>query len=1490
MDSTIRQGLYLPQLERDSCGVGMIAQIKGAASRYVVDSALTMLENMEHRGACGCDENTGDGAGILVQIPHEYLESQLRERAIELPRLGKYGVGQVFLPQDPILSAYCDHKIEEWSSLLDFELIAKREVSVNDDDLGPSAIATQPKIVQYFFKTTGFNYKDMEHRLYILRNSILKDIYFSREELRDDFYICSLSSRTIVYKGMLKAVQLRHYFDDLQDPKFQSAVAIVHSRFSTNTTPKWKLAQPFRCIAHNGEINTIQSNLNWWNARERFLKKTGSDNLDLAKVFPVCDPFISDSGNFDNVVDFLLRASRSIPHSIMMMIPEAWQNQRDIDEHKRAFYQYHDAIMEPWDGPASICFTDGVVLGATLDRNGLRPSRYLVTKDDHLVVSSEAGSLNIDEAKIMQKGRLEPGKILVADLEEGRIISDKEVKDTICRRRPYQTWLQEHSVHISELDHSTALLETDLTSYEMKRAVGMTREDYELIMQTMMTDGKEPIHSMGADVPLAVLSSFPQHVSHYFKQQFAQVTNPPIDPIREAYYMSLKTSIGVGSRFLNVGTEEAKTVRLDSPILASSDFAALSGEAPLPILTQAELSLSYSPEMSLEAALTSICAKASEYHQNGINTLILSQRRLPETHLMMPSLLAVGALHQSMIQSGYRKELSLIVDACDVWEGHHMACLLSFGADLIYPRLAMQCADETDNPEAAAQYLRAAELSLLKIMSKLGISTVNSYRGAQSFEIVGLAPEVIEKCFTGAISRIQGLGFEELDRENRQKQLASDTDAYADDILRLEDRGLFRWTRKGEYHLFNPKTIHLLQHSTKMNDYEIYKKFAEQIDLLEYSHGSLRSFLDIRPTGSPIDIEEVESAEAIMKRFATGAMSFGSLSEEAHKMLALAMNRIGGKSNSGEGGEDPARYIRDDQGRSTRSAIKQVASGRFGVDIEYLNQADEIQIKIAQGAKPGEGGQLPGHKVDEHIARVRRSTPGVGLISPPPHHDIYSIEDLAQLIFDLKNANRRARISVKLVSKSGIGVIASGVVKAHADHILVSGSDGGTGASPLGSIRHAGLPWEIGLSETHQTLMRSGLRDRTVLQADGQLRTGRDLAIATMLGAEEWGIATAALVVEGCILMRKCHLNTCPVGIATQDPALRKNFSGKVDHLVNYFRFLAEHLREIMAACGVKKVDDLLGRTDLLTTRGLHRHWKTEKLDLAPLLYREEARTTTYCSRLQDHGIDQVLDKKLLYFTEPARKGSHTYRGEFPIINTDRAIGTMLSSEIVRNHGLKGLAPELLQLHFTGSAGQSFGAFAVQGLRLSISGEANDYFGKGLSGACLAVRPSVHLHESASEHTIIGNVALYGATAGEAYIAGLAGDRFAVRNSGALAVVEGVGDNACEYMTGGRVLILGRHGRNLAAGMSGGILYLHEDLCDPALINQKMVLIEDLQEPDRQEIDRMLKRHIELTASTLAQRLLDRWEKTGSGFVRIIPKEYKRLTEQSPAISHLKVA
>lgn len=954
--------------------------------------------------------------------------------------------------------------------------------------------------------------------------------------------------------------------------------------------------------------------------------------------------------------------------------------------------------------------------------------------------------------------------------------------------------------------------------------------------------------------------------------------------------MSLKTSIGVGSRFLNVGTEEAKTIRLDSPILSSEDFAALTSQMQLPHLKQAEISLSYAQDQSLLSRLEDICAKASEYQQRGIKTIVLSQRSLPKSYHILPSLLAVGALHQSMIQSGYRKELNLIVDACDIWEGHHIACLLAFGADLIYPRLPLRCADASENPLAAQQYLKAAELSLLKIMSKLGISTVNSYRGAQSFEIVGLAQEVVDKCFTGAISRIQGLGFEELDRENREKQVRQDKVSPKDEVLRLEDRGLFRWTRKGEYHLFNPQTIHLLQHSTKVNDYHIYQKFAEQIDRLEYSHGSLRSFLHIVPTQSPVAIEEVESVNSILKRFATGAMSFGSLSQEAHQLLALAMNRIGGKSNSGEGGEDPTRYSLNEDGQSTRSAIKQVASGRFGVDIEYLNQADEIQIKIAQGAKPGEGGQLPGHKVDEHIARVRRSTPGVGLISPPPHHDIYSIEDLAQLIFDLKNANRRARISVKLVSKSGIGVIASGVVKAHADHILISGSDGGTGASPLGSIRHAGLPWEIGLAETHQTLMRNGLRDRTVLQADGQLRTGRDLAIATMLGAEEWGIATAALVVEGCILMRKCHLNTCPVGIATQDPGLRKNFSGKVEHLVNYFRFLAQHLREIMAACGVKKVSDLVGRADLLQTRGLDRHWKTEKLDLTPLLFHAKSQTTAYCSRLQDHGIDQVLDKKLLYFTEPARKGSHPYRGEFPIINTDRAIGTMLSSEIVRNHGLQGLEPEQLQLDFIGSAGQSFGAFAVQGLRLSICGEANDYFGKGLSGACLAVRSPVHLHESASEQTIIGNVALYGATNGEAYIAGLAGDRFAVRNSGARAVVEGVGDNACEYMTGGRVLILGKHGRNLAAGMSGGILYLHERHCQRALINQEMILIEDLQASDVQQLDEMLKRHIELTGSALAEQMLHQWEKGRSGFVRVIPKEYKRLTENPVSISHLKVA
>jgi glutamate synthase (NADPH/NADH) large chain len=1479
-----QRGLHTPQLEKDSCGVGMIANLNGGTSYYVIDSALTILENMEHRGACGCEENTGDGAGILMQVPHGFMKAKALESGVKLPKRGKYGIGMFFFPEDEELKKYCYDVINKYCKNNDFKIIFERSVPRDNSMIGNMAKNSEPDMVQLFFKSSGFNNKDIERRFYFLRNQILKEIYFSDKGLTDDFYIASLSSKTIVYKGMLMATQLRSYFLDLQDDDIHSAIAIVHSRFSTNTIPKWKLAQPFRCIAHNGEINTIQGNLNWWNAREKNMELVSKDRPDLTSTFPVCDPFQSDSGNFDNVVDFLLKASRSIPHTIMMMIPEAWQNNENIEDYKKAFYEYHDGVLEAWDGPASICFTDGTVLGATLDRNGLRPSRYLLTDDNFLILGSEAGCLDIDPSKIIKKGRLQPGKMLVADLDENRIISDEELKDRICKRKPYREWLDKMSMKVEDLPVKPMVKKSELPLHTRQIAYGMSLEDEQLILDAMMQTTKEPIGSMGSDIPLAVLSKISQHISNYFKQQFAQVTNPPIDSLRENFYMSLSTVISNSSRIIGINEEEARVIRTEHPILDHTKYSNILGNE-LDEFEAREISTTYDKETSLEAAIDSICNLALDSIEDDVRIICLSDLGIDKNKINVPSLLITGALHHLLISKGLRKEVTIIVRAGDVWETHHMATLLSFGGDYIYPYLALETTRKlakskgVQPSEGEEKYIKAVKKGLLKIMSKLGVSTLGSYKGAQTFEALGISTEVINKCFKGTISRIEGLTFDQLSRENRAKHDLAFVNEY--DIL--PDIGNYQWKRKGEYHLFNPQTIHLLQHSTKTNDYPTYKKFAEAIDKLEHNSSTLRSYFKIKNELSSIPISEVESEISIMKRFATGAMSLGSISHEAHSTLAKAMNRIGGKSNSGEGGEDEKRFAKNEDGSWERSAIKQVASGRFGVTINYLTNAIELQIKMAQGAKPGEGGQLPGHKVNDYIGKIRHSTPGVGLISPPPHHDIYSIEDLAQLIFDLKNANRKARISVKLVSKAGVGVIASGVTKAHADHILISGYDGGTGASPLSSVRHAGLPWELGLSETHQTLVKNGLRDRVVLQTDGQIRTGRDMAIATMLGAEEWGIATAALVVEGCILMRKCHLNTCPVGIATQDINLRKKFDGRVEHIVNYFQFLAKHLREIMASVGVRSVNELVGRTDLLEIENDNRHWKTTNVDFTPLLFQEvnKLNETLYQSKIQDHGLDEVLDHKLIKYSALAMKQRKTYDGVMPIKSTDRAVGTMLSNEIAKTYGSIGMLPDSLTYRFRGSAGQSFGAFAARGIFFRLEGEANDYFGKGLSGAKLAVSPDRNTSYDADSNIIIGNVALYGATSGEAYINGRAGDRFCVRNSGAKTVVEGIGDNGCEYMTGGKAVILGEIGKNFAAGMSGGIAYVYNNSSTVLneSVNTEMVMIDNPTQKDLDTIQTMIRSHTNYTGSRKGFAILNNWENEKHNFLRVISAEYLRIIE-----------
>jgi len=1467
------QGLYHPAFEKDSCGVGLIADLKAVPTKYIIDSALTMLENMKHRGACGFESNTGDGAGILTQVPHEFLQNIFLSENKVLPTLGKYGLGMFFFPKDEIKRQACMDVIIEKCRALDFKIIHERKVPTNNHLLGASAINSEPNIVQLIVKSNGFNNKDIENRLYFLRNTILQTIYLKFPDLFEDFYIASLSSKTVVYKGLLTATQLRHYYTDLQATDFKSAVAIVHSRFSTNTLPMWKLAQPFRCIAHNGEINTIQGNLNWWTSRENNMVKVKKDRPDLLKIFPVCDPTVSDSGNFDNVVDFLLRASRSIPHAIMMMIPESWQNDDKMPAYKKAFYKYHDAIMEPWDGPASICFTDGNILGATLDRNGLRPSRYMVTKDKILVLASEAGCLKIPESEIAYKSKLEPGKILVADLDEQRIITDEEVKETICKRKPYADWLEKNARHIDELPLSVQKVSQSKIDLKTRQiAFGFNKEDEEMILSVMSEKGKEPIGSMGSDIPLAVLSKIAQHPANYFKQQFAQVTNPPIDPIREAFYMSLSTALGAGSGIIGIGEKEAKTIQFETPVLNQSQLEKIVFSDD-PNIECHSVSISYRSIESLKNAIYKVCEEVEFKVNNGVRFIRLTDRFIDRYHINIPSLLITGAIHQHLIQKGLRKDVALIIDAGDVWESHHFACLLSFGADLICPYLALDSCNKFKNTisEPKKKYLKAVDYGLLKIMSKLGVSTLNSYKGAQTFEALGIGMEVIDLCFKHTISRIGGLEFEDLQKENETKHRA----AFEHKLNELPDLGNYRWTRKGEYHLFNPDTIHLLQYATKSNDFEVYRKFTQKINELEYGNGTLRSYLKLKNTGQSISLEKVEPVENILSRFATGAMSFGSISHEAHTALARAMNAIGGKSNSGEGGEDEIRFLPREDGQSENSAIKQVASGRFGVTSHYLTNAKEIQIKMAQGAKPGEGGQLPGHKVNPWIARVRNSTPGVGLISPPPHHDIYSIEDLAQLIFDLKNANQQARISVKLVSKAGVGVIASGLTKAHADHILISGSDGGTGASPLSSIRHAGLPWELGLSETHQSLVKNGLRDRVTLQVDGQIRTGRDLAIASILGAEEWGIATAALVVEGCILMRKCHLNTCPVGIATQNPELRKKFEGKSEHLINYFHFLANELREIMSQLGVRSIQELVGRTDLLQVQGLKRHWKSEKLTLENILFQQSNiyNTALYCNQEQDHGISDVLDHKMIDLSAIALNHNQTYQAKFEIKNTDRAVGAMLSNEISRRHGSTGLPDDNFSFRFKGSAGQSFGAFTTKGISFLLEGESNDYFGKGLSGGKLSVRPSNNVQFKPHENVIIGNVALYGATSGYAYINGIAGDRFAVRNSGAHAVVEGIGHNGCEYMTGGIVVVLGKIGNNFGAGMSGGMAYLLKS--EVETVQQENLLMEGLEDKEVDVLKEMIRMHAKYTGSPLAMNILFEWEEQKSEFVKVIPVEYK---------------
>ena len=1492
------EGLYHPSYEHDACGIGFVANIKGNKSHQNISDALTVLENMEHRGACGCENNSGDGAGIMIQMPHEFFFDECIKLGVHLPPFGKYGVGVVFFPREIRLREECRAVFNRAAEKMGMEILAYRKVPVNPENIGATALSVEPEMEHVFIACPDYvkTPDEFERKLYVLRNYATHTIHSTVKQDAIGFYMASLSYKTIVYKGQLTSNQVRNYFTDLNNKRVVSAFGLVHSRFATNTFPSWKLAQPFRFIAHNGEINTLQGNLNWLKAGEHGFESTFFTKEEMEMLLPVVSDGQSDSACLDNMIELLTMTGRSLPHVMMMLIPEAWDGNEAMDPVKKAFYEYHASIMEPWDGPASISFTDGKIIGATLDRNGLRPSRYTVTTDDRVIMASETGALPIDQKLVKEKGRLQPGKMFVVDMEQGRIISDDELKQTICGQKPYGEWLNKYKIRLEEIDEPrvafTHLSETSVLKYQ--KAFGYSTEDIETILKPMALDGKEPIGSMGTDAPLAVLSDQPQHLSSYFKQLFAQVTNPPIDPIRERMVMSLANFVGNNGNLLDEAPEHCHTVALKHPVLTSTELEKLRSIDTG--IFQAKTLQTYfradGKPGSLQRGLDRLCRYAEDAVHDGFEVLILCDRAVDSDHAPIPSLLATAAVHHHLIRKGLRGQVGIVVEAGDVWEVHHFACLLGFGATAINPYLALasirnmkvngSLQTDLEWDKLRYNYIKAVNDGLLKVFSKMGISTLQSYQGAQIFEILGINKSVVDKYFTGAVSRIEGMSLDNIATEALTKHYMGFSRKNIP-VDRLPVGGIYQWKRKGEHHLFNPTTIHLLQYSTRMNDYNTFKKYSKAVNDQGEKAVTLRSLFNFKKNRPSISIDDVESAENIYKRFATGAMSFGSISWEAHTTLAVAMNRLGGKSNTGEGGEDERRYTPLENGDSMRSAIKQVASARFGVTSLYLTEADELQIKMAQGAKPGEGGQLPGHKVDDWIGKTRHSTPGVGLISPPPHHDIYSIEDLAQLIFDLKNSNRAARINVKLVSKAGVGTIAAGVAKAKADVILISGFDGGTGASPISSIKHAGLPWELGLAEAHQTLVRNKLRSRIVLQADGQMKTGRDIAIAALLGAEEWGVATAALVVEGCIMMRKCHLNTCPVGVATQDPELRKRFNGNADHVVNFFRFITQELREIMAELGFRTVQEMVGQAECLEQKPDIKHWKYSNLDLSQVLYKEplSAYTGLFNSEEQDHGLAEALDWRFLAAAKPALESKQKVTASFDIKNTDRTAGTILSNEITKIYRADGLPEDTIHFKLKGTAGQSFGAFNTKGITLELEGDANDYFGKGLSGARLIVYPDSAAAFVPEENSIIGNVAFYGATDGEAFIRGKAGERFGVRNSGARVVVEGVGDHGCEYMTGGTVVILGDTGRNFAAGMSGGIAYVYDvkgkfaDNC-----NMEMVELDPVDSEDALVLKQMIQKQFDNTGSTVAKFVLEDFENQLKNFVKVFPADYKKVLLQ----------
>ena len=1512
-----KYGLYDPRFEHDSCGVGFVCNIKGRKSNDLIKQGLEVLNRLSHRGATGADPKTGDGAGILIQIPHEFFSKVAQEARINLGKPGEYGTGMVFLPQDRSERKFCKDVFSKFIETEGQILLGWRRVPVDNSDIGKAARSTEPVIEQVFIgkgnslkkhlglrriscpslsETEGLAF---ERRFYIIRKQIENTIRKSNLKQKSFFYITNLSSRTFSYKGLLMPYQLEKFFLDLQDESIKSAITLVHSRYSTNTFPTWDLAQPFRFLAHNGEINTLRGNINWMRAREGLLN-SALFGKELKKISPVIVPGGSDSATIDNVFELLMLAGRSLPHAMMMLIPAAWQQNNLLKKDLRDFYKYHSCLMEPWDGPAAIAFTDGTRVGAVLDRNGLRPARYIVSKKDFVVMASEVGVLDIEPKDILVSGRLEPGKILFIDTENGRIIDDSQIKESIAGGKPYGKWIRENMLELDQLECVKAKEEDKLDELTLLKAFGYTREDLKFIIKPMVENAQEPIGSMGNDTPHAVLSKKPQLIFAYFKQLFAQVTNPAVDPIREELVMSLESNIGPEKNLLDETAKHCHKLNIKHPILSNEELAKICDIRENNFKTKT-ISIIFKAENQNDFidALDRVCQEAVSAIKEGYTFIILSDRKVSKGYAALPSLLAIGLLHHYLVKNALRTQIGIILETAEPREVHHFALLFGYGADCINPYLAYKAVEllikeeklNLDLDAGLHNYIKAVEKGILKILSKMGISTLQSYRGAQIFEALGLNDEVVNRCFSGTPSRIGGVSLDTIARETllRHKEAFLEQNS---EMPYLSTGGAYQWKRDGEFHLWNPDSIAALQDSARNNDWKKYQEFSQLINDQSRNPTTLRSLLKFRQV-KPIPIEEVEPVEEIMKRFATGAMRFGSISRATHETIAIAMNRLKAKSNSGEGGEDPLRFIPLPNGDSTRSSIKQVASGRFGVTTNYLVNADELQIKIAQGAKPGEGGQLPGHKVSLAIAHTRYTTPGVTLISPPPHHDIYSIEDLAQLIFDLKNTNPLARISVKLVSEIGVGTIAAGVAKGRADMILISGGDGGTGASPLSSIKHAGVPWELGLSEAHQTLVLNDLRSRVRLQTDGQMRTGCDVAIAALLGAEEFGFCTSVLIVLGCVMLRHCHLNNCSVGIATQDEILEKRFSGRPEYIINYFQFVAKELRQIMSSLGISKLDDMIGRADLLELNTRILPWKAKDIDFSKILYRPQVQKSVamHCTITQDHGIDKILDKKLIELSKPALENSQVVKEELSIKNINRTTGAMLSGAVCKRFGEEGLPEDCIHFKFKGVAGQSFGAWLAKGITFELEGMANDYVGKGISGGKIIIYPDRKADFKPEENIIIGNTTFYGAISGEAYIHGVAGERFCIRNSGLHAVVEGVGDHGCEYMTGGRVVVLGKTGRNFAAGMSGGIAYLYDANSNfKKKCNTDMVQLERICEEDTEAIRNLLVNHYKYTRSNVAKGILDSFEREIKKFIKVMPIEYKSILEKREAERKLDLA